>query len=378
MKRIQHGFTLIELMVGVALGLLATVVIAQVFLQSEGNKRATTSGSDAQVVGASALYTMQRDIQAAGYGLSAWGAGLGCPLSGALSGTTVLNPATDVLAPVVIGFGASASASDTVTVLSSGKTGHAVPIKVTSEHAAIDPKFVVTSNLGVAANDFMLAVPAAWAAGNGCTLFMATASSVSTEIPHATSSNWNASTAIYPSAGYPAGSVLLNLGAAPVRRRYSVNATSWSLQVQDLLTVANNGAAQETFPQVVLLKALYGMTDPAGGAVTSYTASPASLSTNNDWRRVQAIRVVLVARSGQYERLPVTKVQPQWPVGNLVSAGTVNCTLDASTQCINLDVSASGSANVTEADGTTGKVWQHYRYKVFDTVIPLRNVVWNP
>jgi len=54
-----RGFTLIELMVAVALGLLTTLVIAQVFLQSEGNKRTTTSGSDAQVTGALALYALQ-------------------------------------------------------------------------------------------------------------------------------------------------------------------------------------------------------------------------------------------------------------------------------------------------------------------------------
>lgn len=387
MKR-TRGFTLIELMVGVALGLLATVVIAQVFLQSEGNKRATTSGSDAQVTGASALYTLQRDIQGAGYGLTAWADGLGCPMSGNYGGAVVLNPASDVLAPVVLGFGASTSASDTITVMASGKTGYSVPIKISSSHAAIDTKFAVASNLGVATNDFMMAMPAAWDASNGCTLFMATANATSTEINHATSSSWNASTAIYPTSGYAAGSILVNLGPAPVRRRYSVSTSSmtginaWSLQVQDTLNVTNSATAttaQEMFPQVVLLKALYGMASAANGPVTSYSAT-APTATN--WRLVQAIRLVLVARSGQYEKDAVTTNAPEWAVGTLLAAkGNVGTALGTCRQgsgtCLTLDVSASGPNDVVDSQGVTQKEWQHYRYKVFDTIVPLRNVVWN-
>lgn len=388
--RRARGFTLIELMVGVALGLLATVVIAQVFLQSEGNKRATTSGTDAQVTGASALFTLQRDIQGAGYGLTAWPDGLGCPLSGSYSGATVLNPASDILAPVVIGFGASASASDTITVMASGKPGYSVPIKVASDHAAIDTKFTVASNLGVAANDFMLAMPAAWTASSGCTLFVATATTPTTEIPHAAANGWNASTAIFPSAGYPSGSILVNLGPAPVRRRYAVSVNSsttsvnaWSLQVQDTLNATNaaaSTAAQEMFPQVVLLKALYGMASAANGPVTSYsTAAP----SGTNWRLVQSIRLVLVARSGQFEKDAVTLNAPEWAVGTLLAAkgnaGTTlgACRQDSTSTCLVLDVSASGAGNVTDPQGATQPEWQHYRYKVFDTIVPLRNVVWN-
>ena len=46
--RLSRGFTLVELMVGVLIGLIGTVVIFQVFAVSEGQKRTTTGGSDAQ------------------------------------------------------------------------------------------------------------------------------------------------------------------------------------------------------------------------------------------------------------------------------------------------------------------------------------------
>jgi type IV pilus assembly protein PilW len=44
----QHGFSLIEIMVGVVIGLIAVLVIYQVFAAAEGIKRNTTSAGDAQ------------------------------------------------------------------------------------------------------------------------------------------------------------------------------------------------------------------------------------------------------------------------------------------------------------------------------------------
>ncbi|MES2089781.1 MAG: PilW family protein [Pseudomonadota bacterium] len=359
----QRGFTLIELMVGVALGLLATVVIATVLLQSEGNKRTTTSGADAQVMGATALFTLQRDIQAAGYGLTSAPGALGCALAGRFNATVVLNPAVDRLAPVVIGFGATSADSDTITVMASGKAGSSVPIKVVSNHGQIDSTFTVASNLGVAANDLLLAV----SESKGCTLFMASGISPTTEVPHAAAaSGWNASTAIFPSDGYLAGvSQLVNLGAAPVRRRYSVDTASWSLQMQDTMTSAGAGrVVQQMFSQIVLLKALYGKASSVNGVVTSYSA--VAPTTDAEWRLVRAVRVAVVARSSQYEKTVVTANSPEWEVGAL-AAGTAACTGAASRKCLALNVSASGPSNA----------WQHYRYKIFDTVVPLRNIVWN-
>ena len=68
--RRHAGFTLIELMVGVVLGMLTVVIIANVFATAEGQKRTTTSGSDAQVAGSLALHALQRDVRMAGYGLA--------------------------------------------------------------------------------------------------------------------------------------------------------------------------------------------------------------------------------------------------------------------------------------------------------------------
>jgi type IV pilus assembly protein PilW len=56
------------------------VIIAQVIITADGNRQTTTTGNDAQVNGALALYTLNREVQGAGYGLISHSAGLGCPI----------------------------------------------------------------------------------------------------------------------------------------------------------------------------------------------------------------------------------------------------------------------------------------------------------
>jgi type IV pilus assembly protein PilW len=64
----QHGFSLVELMVGLVIGLLATLAVMQTLSSFEGNKRSTVGTTDAQTNGNIALYLVQRELQFAGYG----------------------------------------------------------------------------------------------------------------------------------------------------------------------------------------------------------------------------------------------------------------------------------------------------------------------
>ncbi|MGD9953923.1 MAG: PilW family protein, partial [Burkholderiales bacterium] len=80
-SRRSLGFTLVELMVGVLIGLIGTVVIFQVFAVSESQKRTTTGGSDAQLNGVFGLFQIERDVRMAGYGLN-YLALLGCQING--------------------------------------------------------------------------------------------------------------------------------------------------------------------------------------------------------------------------------------------------------------------------------------------------------
>jgi type IV pilus assembly protein PilW len=382
----QQGFTLIELMVGVVLALMTTVIIAQVLLNSEGLRRTTTSGSDAQVNGAVGLYALQRDIQAAGYGIISTPAVLGCTIKAKYGATAATNR---VLAPVVID---TSSGSTVIKVMSSGKTGFAIPMPLASDHAKTATSFTVKSSVGVANGDIMMAVPAAADTNNWCTIFQVATSGAatltSTVIPHGTaaSSNWNqpgtSTDSLMPTNGYVSssgsaiGSSLVNLGSLRYRE-YSVSSNN--LVVQDAQAdSAALGAASVVTPQVVLMRALYGKDTTAtkDGVVDQYdTTAP---TTADGWSRVLTIRIALVTRSDQRENKggytttagEVTTADPQWDVGTATTVtGAALCTGSTTRKCLTLQVSPTTG---------TSTEWKHYRYKVYDTVIPLRNMLWSP
>src|SRR5258705_78751 len=58
----QAGMSMVELMVAMAIALIGTIIIFQVFEVSEGIRRTTTSGGDAAQNGAIGLYVIENDL----------------------------------------------------------------------------------------------------------------------------------------------------------------------------------------------------------------------------------------------------------------------------------------------------------------------------
>jgi type IV pilus assembly protein PilW len=421
----QAGATLIELMVGVVIGMLAVLVIAQVALVYEGQKRSTTSGSDAQVNGALALQTLQRDIQMSGYGITSGlsavgGAAMpaaGCPIRATLGGLSAPQ-APQLLAPVVIDNGAD-GAPDKVHIMSSGQANFSVPIPVAGPlaradviHASTDTAFVLPTNknVGNAQGDLMLAVHVPDGTNSGdCTLFninmngmnqLVRVGAVESEgttplgadiaagtplfentapvggltvgprlghVSDATPSGlWNGGTPLFPlKFNAPVdplkpNSYLINLGqpAKFIYRSYSVGANGLSV----LMFNAGTGgtSSQDIYSGIVSLQAVYGKalgaTDPLQASV--WNADDPALDTADSsgavikgWSRVVAVRIAVVARSQQYEKTEVTPSLPQWHPDGV-------------------------TATDLKIDTSTSTDWKHYRYKVYESVVPLRNMIW--
>lgn len=347
-SKYQRGLLLIELMVGLFIGLLTTLAITQVLSLAEGQRRAAISGGDAQVSGSVSLHTVQRELRQAGYGLGGNPAALGCLVKGSYEGNNVSMP----LAPIVITDGAS-GAPDVLGVFSSSRRGAAVPLDVTELHPQAGTSFVVKGSFSVAVNDYLVAIPEVWSGSQWCTLFKATVVSASEPytIEHADFST-NA-----PTAGYDADSYILNLGGGLRSRTYSVNA-------QNVLQMAEfGGTTQDIAPEIVNLQALYGKDTNGDKVIDTYdTTTP---STAAAWLQVIAVRVALVSRSMEFEREEVTSSLPEWDVGAAIAvSGAVDCASGSGGKCVQIKVD-----NLTN--------WKHYRYKVYDTLIPLRNMLWN-
>jgi len=176
-SRISRGFSIVELLVAVAVGLIGILAIMQAYDSNERIKRSTTGVGMSQANGAVALYTLERDIRMGGYGFAQKDA-LNCSslasiqwyYGGAYSSTTTvggtLAPIQTV--PVLIQDGTATSSPDTITVTYG--TDEKALIPTSGGVSATAGQLSVVGNYGFDTNDMVLiAQPGA------CMLFNVTA-----------------------------------------------------------------------------------------------------------------------------------------------------------------------------------------------------------
>ena len=346
----QAGFSLIELMVGLVIGLIAIIVVAQVFSLSEGFKRTTTGVDDATSNGAIALGGLQRDLRQSGHGMT----------SPSLSGCNLTLPAPTAwtlngIAPVTINhpdIPAGDDNTDTLLVMYGNSAGGPEGERVLSQPAT--NTFLVEAWAGYRAGDRI--VPVTNPPQAPCDLVA--------EI---------AAPGAQPAINVPVGQaamvngLLYNLGPAPRVLAYAVrngNLTLCDYVANDCSSPADTDDEAVWVPiasNIVGLRAQYGRDTtaaPMDAVVDIYDqVAPA---TACERARISAVRVALVARSGQLEReiapgQPVTPEAPVW-------SGT--------------EGSPDGLAPALPFDVSGNPQWQNYRYRVFETTVPLRNMAW--
>ena len=127
--RRSAGFTLVELLVAVAISLVLTLAITLMLVRYEGTRRTLTATNDSSIGGAYVAYLLDRSVRSAGSGFTqSWRDSFGCQLLVARSGTTKLPrstafpapfatvPQTVRLAPVVVHAGVGTGGSDVLAV----------------------------------------------------------------------------------------------------------------------------------------------------------------------------------------------------------------------------------------------------------------------
>lgn len=335
----QAGFTLVEIMVGLAIGMLATLVIMQVFSVFEAQKRVTTGTADAQTNGGIALYNIGRELRMAGYPLM--------PIDdSSLECTTLTFGATGIggISPVTITDGAAA-ASDTITLRYGDSPTGGVPTVITAMGAPTASDATVDNNFGCQLNDIAIITN-----GTTCAMTSVTALSVASAIP-ATITLQNTTAAI-------AGANLSCLG--------TWNEIIYAVNNGNLERTVAPGAAIPSVAGIVNLQAQYGVSAAANSnQVTQWVdatggtwAAPAVADRN----RIKAVRIAVVARNPKIESAAVTaacsSITAAAPTGLCAWAGS------ASSPAPTIDMSADPD-------------WLRYRYRVFETILPLRNVIWS-
>lgn len=349
----QAGAGLVDVMVGLVIGMLVMLVVYQVFQSSEGQKRAVTSGSDAQSNAAYGLYLLGHDLSVAGNGIASVAGVLdGCalpkdnPLAAGMPALPLLRPI-----PVVISAGATASDPDALTVFYGGSGSLSTPVAFlnTATISGTPDPYQVLSPVGFSANDYIVATQ-----GANCTLSTVKAGGVAVAgtgiatIAHTYVAGNSATTYQAVNAS------LVNLGQTGSMGRilYYVDPATRTLATQQMLPPAAIPSAVPVIAEVVTLKAQYGLDTDNDGTVDIWQPATGVWSAANlpvqplaTISQIRAVRVAVVTRSVQYEKDPVT-------------AGPL------------LMFDGSISMNLT-ADQ------QHYRYKVLETAVPLRNAIWN-
>lgn len=353
----QSGFSLVELIVGLVIGLLTTLVIMQVFSAFEGQKRSTSGSADAQTNGSIALMNIQRDIQVAGYGLplpmaNKESGSLRCAVFADYDPDNV--PATDNstnLFPVSIQDGAG-DASDTITVRYSTNATGAIPVTIISAADAIAPAvgMHVVNNLGCKDDDIVLIT-------NGNVCKMATIDTVTTsgtpptQVDRIVLQSWTTL-----GAGHPI------VNTAQIACMGNWQNYTYTLSADNELL--RNG--QPIVSEVVSLQAQYGISASAGSnqvnqwvdAKGGTWADPSVVNRN----RIKAVRVAVVVRNGLLEKTNVTD-------SCTTAKGVVNtgpCAWDDADYSAAPRIKLSGDAD-----------WRKYRYRVFETIAPLRNMLWS-
>ena len=363
----QAGFTIIELMVGLLVGMFVTLGVTYILMNMEGQKRTVTSGSDAQLTGAMAMATLARTLQPAGYGFNQVPGVMGCALTNKYGGSGI-KEMPDRLVPVEIEDGKD-GAPDTIRVFASGKASYAMPLRLNQTYdpavAGADNQFVPLALAGVSPRDATYRgdlMVAAVDATRPCEIFQAT-SLTAGAIGREDDGAWNATD--FPGQIYKSGNYLINLGQ-PIDVTLGVSAdgalTSRSLIFSDA-GVPSYTEAVAIHRDIVNLQAMYGKDTSAtpDGAIDEWTSvKPVD---NAEWQQVVALRVAVVARSTQFEREAVSPELPQWEVGSAIPvAGSKACRHNSEGKCLDLKIPE-----------LPDNAHEHYRYKVYDTVIPLRN-----
>src|SRR3989454_3826231 len=383
-RHLSRGFSMVELMVAMVISLIGVIIIFQVFETSEGVRRTATSGGDAQQNGAVALYFMERDLRNAGMGINdTIYAGM-CNMIGSDSSRTTPNfpPLGNpmILAPAFITAGANAQTPDQLSIFygSQNQIGNSTTL-VANMGLPTSP-LTVQTRFGFRPGDLVLLLEPG--SGKNCAFMEVTS------LPGLPSNQINHDPGTYtlaaglvsvPARFNPAAGMGVTYGGANtanVARVFNLGnlhddlnfpaSQNVTLPVYNLYAVANNTltvsnafvvaagvpVVNSVADNIVHMRADYGVDDgPANdGILDRY------ISATPNWSQVIAIRIAVVARSALAEK----------PAGG---GATCNTTTVPPTW-------SGDTGGARSFDLSADPDWKCYRYRMFETTVPLRNWIW--
>jgi len=373
----QAGFSLVELLVAVVIGMGLVMAITSILIRYEGGRRSLTASNDSSQNGAYVAYTLDRMLRSAGSGYAqSWRAAFGCRLLAARNGTQVL-PRTSAfpapfagvpqnvrLAPLVVHAGIGTDGSD-VLAIGTGSAGLGEsPLRVLPG-SLTGTLLRVPTTLGLRARDVVLVLQdtdncmvqqvadgfldvAGQQLNLGGTYASSTINSVNL-------SAMDGSTAALLA---PLGNMV---GNQPDLELVGVAANA-TLVSHDMLRLDGSDAVVPIADGVLDLRAVYGVDSNGDGQIDSwvkptepnYTAAAlqdGSAAAQQRLNGILAVRVGLILRTAMAER-------------ETVAASQIVLFSD-------LGASLSHTRNFSSSE-------RQQRYRAVEFTVPLRNVMLTP
>ncbi len=341
-----QGAGLTDLMVGLTIGLIATLVVLNVAMQFDARRRATAGGAEAQLNAVQSLSILSRELRNAGNGLGPPDA-LGCIVHRARPGSP---NASFVLAPAVIIDGDDGM-PDTLLLLSAGEQAMP-PARLVSPYTMGGDTLTLDSTLGLSGNVQLLLQSTSQP---DCALLRLTS------VPMGGfSAKAAASSNVLAGRVFGIGSAAINLGSLRYRR-YSVDANQ-RLQMEVFDPTQGSWTASAVADGIASLQWQYGFDDRAGTQSAPQVSRwsdtmidadhDGSIGGSGDWRRVLALRFALVTRSAQRKDEGCDSAAPVWSAGQ------------------------PGVPEQTEIRVDHLPDWRCWRYRVLQGEAPLRNQLW--
>ncbi len=340
----QQGMGLVEILVGLVIGLIGVLVIFQT-MAVWGERTATTvSGGDSRTSGAVGMHYLEQDLAQGGLGFGRINSpgrqfGPGCNVT-VPSNTAPKDPqggkfrlaAVDINDGTIIGD----PGTDTVTVLYAGSSDANVNFSdvgffkpVSGKYFSAQGRVLVKSEWVVLANK------------DNCEL-----RKVESGDSAKAGKNTLNQIEFSPLPPFSEGN-LLYLGGQPQRATWSIS--NGALQRKELWFTDVDIPISDG---VVNMQAQYIL---ANGDWQE--SVPVTVPVTDGWSQVRAIKVALLVRSKQYEKTNVTTVAPVWHSWD--NANQIEVVVP-----------------FVMADPDPNTEWERYRYEVFERTIPLRNLIW--
>ncbi len=385
-KRLLRGASLIELMVGLTVGMIVILAVTATVALVNNQRRTTVAGGDAKESAQTALGMIDRSARLAGAGLFYNGQLICTNINIHYNGTTIANAGPLMPARIVDGGN---TGSDTLTLTYASALGGSSQSVLVADMPAATPSavYAVNNSGRLQVNDLaLIGVP-----GNSaipCTLFQV--SQITT--PSAGSCNGITTSCVdlahtggttnytgftnNPRYGYQSTVA----GPAIVSRMGSFVQDTFEVMCNTLVTYnyTQTGRSCTASPlaftnvtplvgEVVQVKAQYGVSAlPNSDVVTTWTDATGAWTTPAiaDIPRIRAVRIAVIARSKE-------------PAPGNVTPACTNAAGVANTGPCTFQDAAAPVVDLSNVAVPAGKTWQNFRYRVYETVIPLRNVLWN-